>query len=209
MPEFKPLVENEPLFEEHLSKFVLDMSVKTHQQVMCFIWFFRMCTAGLIITMGYLAIFGTDVVRYIASYVGGMGIILMLFASEYLMRKNRIASTAVRLYSDHIEMHSFLYEKLLGFNGHVPRENVERIEIKRGKMWQRLNRQYRFIFWEDAPICYDVITKKGKRHTSGLKPPGQVIAITDIIREKWNVPVIDNGTGLGKMVEYDNGRPLR
>jgi hypothetical protein len=208
MPELKPLSENKLLFEEHLPEFVLDMSVSTHSQVMGFVWFFRSCIAGLFFTMGYLAIFGSDNVRYIATAVGGLGIVLLLFASEWLMRKNRMASVPVRLYSDYIVMHVFLYERIIGFNGHILKGDIERIEIKRDKMWQRLNRQYRFQFWENAPIIYDIITKKGKRHSSGLKPPGQVIAITNFIRERWDVPIIDNGTGPSKMTEYDNGKPI-
>lgn len=48
----------------------------------------------------------------------------------------------------------------------------------------------------------------GALHSSGLKPPGQVISMTEIIREKWNVPIIDKGEGMGMMVEYDNGNPI-
>jgi len=197
------------LLEERLPEFVLEMTIKTHSQVIFAVWSFR---AIYIITLFLIMIIVTgdsvNDVKIVAVGPGGLGVILAVLATEWLMRKPRIASVPVRLYSNHIKMHVFPYERLLGFNGCISVDEIERIEIVRGSMKQRINRQYRYIQWEDAPIRYEVITKNGKRHSSGLKPPGQVIAITDIIKERWNVPIIDPGQGVGKMIEYNKGIPV-
>jgi hypothetical protein len=199
----------ELLFEEHVPEFIPNMNLQTHSQVIFAVWSFR---AIYIITLFLIMIIVTgdsvNDVKIVAVGPGGLGVILAVLATEWLMRKPRIASVPVRLYSNHIKMHVFPYERLLGFNGCISVDEIERIEIVRGSMKQRINRQYRYIQWEDAPIRYEVITKNGKRHSSGLKPPGQVIAITDIIKERWNVPIIDPGQGVGKMIEYNKGIPV-
>jgi hypothetical protein len=151
---------------------------------------------------------GETDVKIVEGVAGGLGVVLTIFATEWSMRKYLVSSIPVRLYSNYIKMHAFLYERLLGFNGCIPIDKIDRIEIIRGTMKQQIDRNYRHILWLGAPISYFVITKDGKRRSSGLKPPGQVVAITDAIRERWKIAIIDPGQGIGEMIEYNKGIPV-
>jgi hypothetical protein len=147
-------------------------------------------------------------VKIVAGVAGGLGVILVIFVTEWSMRKDLVSSIPVRLYSNCIKMHAFLYERLLGFNGCIPIDQIDRVEIIRGMMNQQIDRNYRHILWLGAPISYLVITKDEKKRSSGLKPPGQVVAITDAIRERWKIAIIDPGQGIGEMIEYNKGIPV-
>lgn len=199
-------IKGEMLFEERLPTFVLDTTLKTHLQIMIFIWFCRLGTLILIGLAIDLVVNDSGTVRYVVAIAGTIAISLLIWATEWHCRKDRLASVPVRLYSDGIKMYAFLYQRILGFSGFIPRSEVQSIEIVRGKMKQSVDNR-RDLVWEDAPVGYMVVTKKGKRYPSGPKPPGQVIAMTEAIKEKWNVPVIDPGEGRGRMTKYLDGLP--
>jgi hypothetical protein len=191
---------DELLFEERLPEF------QTHRQVIITVWLLR-AVIILLFFMMWCVVNDTPKLKPggqlpMIIFIGFM-IFIFLTMSEWIMRKPRMASVSVRLFSNRIEMHSFPYERILGFNGCILKEDVKHVDIGRGKMLQRLNRQSGLLRWENAPISYQVITRKGKMHSSGQKPPGQVIAMTEAIRIKWGVPVIDPGEGMGRMTEYN------
>lgn len=192
---------NDLLFKEHLQEFVLDTVFKDHHQVMNYVRLLRVSLILLLIPMCYIALTIEKAGNYgpIIIVIGLIAISIILLESEFFMKKVRVSSVPIRLYSNRILMHSFPYEKLLGYNGCIEKEDVVRVEIIRGRMEQRLAPDNLLIKWENSPVRYNIITRDGKRHSSGLKPPGQVIEITAIIREKWGVPVTDPGDGMGLM----------
>ena len=206
MRETKRISDGEVLFEEQLPPFVLDSTLQNHLQVMSFVWLIRMGVISILILMGNLVIYGGEDVRYVAAIGGGSGIVLLLWVSEYHFRDMRLASTKTRLRSNGIEMYTFLYQRLLGFDGFVPRDEVTLIEVVRGKLRQNVNNRSDLL-WEDAPIGFVVITVRGKQYRSGPKPPGQIITLTEAIREHCMVPVLDKGIGIGRMTKYMDGKP--
>ncbi len=206
MCEAKRNADGEVLFEEWLPPFVLNSTLRNHLQVMSFIWFIRVGVIFILILVGNLVIYGGEDVRYVAAIGGVLGVVLLLWASELHFRDMRLASTRVKLRSNGIEMYAFMYQRLLGFDGFVTRDDVASVEIVRGQLRQSVD--YRSdLLWEDAPIGYLVVTTRGRRHPSGPKPPGQVIAMSEAMRMHWKVQVLDNGTGRGRMTKYVDGKP--
>ncbi len=50
--------------------------------------------------------------------------------------------------------------------------------------------------------------QNGKKYSSGTKVPGQILAIAQMLNDKYGIDVKDKGTGRGGMTIYENGKPV-
>lgn len=126
-----------------------------------------------------------------------LAIALTIFIAEINSRVDRRSARPVRIYRNGIELHVFLYKRLFGKRGYVPKENIDHLEILRYPIAQNLETG-QSIVWKEAPIEIVVHTKDERRLPTGPKLPAEIMKIADILHEKWGVPVDDKGKGAGK-----------
>lgn len=196
---------DETIYLEELPPFVLGSSLKSHLQILIMHNIFRLGIIIMVVLSIPLLMGGKEDVLNVFIPLSGLAISLCLIWSEWYIRDHRRSSVPIKIYPDRIVLYSFIYERILGYNGSIKKEEIERIEIKRGALTQNVERGKTF-FWEDAPVAFYVVLRNGRRRYSGLRNPGRVVAITDLLRERWGIPVIDEGEGWGSVKKFFNGK---
>lgn len=190
------------MLEERLGPYILGSGFHSHKEVVTRLWLFR----GIVILVFLLATSSSVVgIGDVTTPVIYTGLAILLLIIEYLFKDYLPASIKNQLYAQGIIVYPSFRKYLLGFNGFIPKEDVASLRIIRGQIYQRTN-DLRLMKWTNAPIKYVIVTSKGGRYSSGLKPPGQVIAMTEAISLNWKVPIIDKGDGLGQLYEYVDGK---
>jgi hypothetical protein len=135
--------------------------------------------------------------------------LIFLYLSEVVSRKYDLSAHTIIMYSNGIQMHASHWESIIGFKGFVPREDVNKVEIRRYEVFDKLSwdgtgKGLKYI---GAPVEFVLCTKNGRRHRSGPKPPELVVGIINLMKERWGIEIHDEGQGNGKVVEYNNWKP--
>jgi len=109
------------------------------------------------------------------------------------------------IFEDRITIPPRRYRKLTGQKDFVHKEQINRIEVRRGDCVQSITKKD-FIIWYDSPIGLKIVTKSGKKFNLGSKPPKTVREITELLATRWEIPIKDSSSGMGKGVKYVNNK---
>jgi hypothetical protein len=90
-------------------------------------------------------------------------------------------------------------DRIRGINARINSADIEGLVVKRSAAYQLTDGGK--IAWMDAPIEFVILLKNGKRYNSGQKLPIEVMKMIEIMRERWHLPIKDEGSGIGKVVQ--------
>jgi hypothetical protein len=200
-------LDRELLFTETIPPYIPGTRFSSSAQTRGFVWGLRVAVMALIVLFAAALSIGTT--SSIALVATLFGIFLVSMVSETMAVKLIKSATPIELFSDGIRMPTLYYERLLGLNGFIRHEDIDFIEILRKDIYQMMIfRNARGIKWLDAPVIMVVHLKNGKKLSSETKVPGQILAMAEILKNRFGIDVRDKGTGRGGMVRYENGKPV-
>jgi len=199
------------LYKEKLSEYIaFGESYKSQDQILGKIWAFRIGAILFIILIIFIS--------YYLDYFHWILTICLIICALYFFllsvseAKVLSSATPIVINDDGIRMFSPSFQRLLGRNGFVLKDDIESIIIRRhhfiiesvpdGKSWKAIR-------WDDAPAEFIINTKKGAKYRSGKKHPQKVSIIIDILRTKWDVPILEKDGKKVTILDYENGYEVR
>lgn len=203
-------MSNEIHYSERLPRYVFNGGMKNRSSILIFQWSIRLFVLFIIFAMvnGFLIqkALGSSFVDYI-------GLLCALIASSVLLRNTEIVmqralngNVALKISEDTISSiepyHRIFNRKLL-----LKRTNIDHIEIVRGNGQQRLG-QKEIIIWFDSMVGFKIVDNNGRKFDVGYKPPMVIKEMTDLMRDRWGIPIKDDGSGMGHGKRYSQGKIL-
>lgn len=184
------------LYAEKLPKFLIGTTLSAKYAIPIFSWFCRIMSIvmialfiDLILTYGF-TMFSMEILLIGASTT-------LLWFSEIKGGKERKSAKPIRIFEDGIEIYASFYHRLKGFDGFIPVEGIDSIHVERRDSFQLVEGGGMIrLFW--APLELKIKMKDGTEYLTGLKPPSEIMAMVQILKERMNFPVIDTGEGLGR-----------
>lgn len=186
-----------PLYVERPPKFLIGTTTPRRYVIPIRTWFCRIMAFVMTITNIDLT------VRYGANVLGMeltllFGTTFLLYYSEIRGGKDRKAANPLKLFENGIEIYPSFSQRLRGFNGFIPIEDVNSIHVERRDSFQLVERG-KMVRLSWAPLELRIKMKDGTEYLTGLKPPDEIMAMAQILKERLNVAVIDTGEGLGRV----------
>lgn len=197
------------LYREQLPKYVFKGSSLKRSSIKKTQWVYRLGAVAIFLGTLYLVISPKTEHDFAPVWAGTiaawMGCILLVYSSEFRYQIELDGNTPTMIYEDLISIPQRIHRKLLGKSNFIRREEIDHVEIIRGRGNQYASGKCR-VRWKDAPIGLKIVTKTGKKIGLGYKPPSTVKEITDVLTNHWNIRVEDAGSGMGRGTRYINDR---
>jgi hypothetical protein len=194
-PETQPHIL---LYREDESAYPFEMWMKNkyyrylHQTVI------RLFALFLIYTLIKILWAGLDhSISPIGPIILSLAISCILVLSEDIEGSNIRAITPFSIYNNGIMVRRSILERVIGRKRFIPVDDIKEVRILRHTTWQRAGVRGKIIKWTKAPIKISIILNKGRRYDSGRKNNVEVYKMRNVMREHWNVPVVDEGKGIG------------
>lgn len=198
-------------YRERIPKYVFKGSRMNRSSIMKHQWVTRIIgIASILFSMDLISSTSpgeNDLVRpilFILIFIGG---ILLFALSEIDIQKELDGSKRMVIDGDRISVPLRLRYRVFGKDSFVLRNNVDHIEIIRGEGNQYIGK-WNGVRWYDSPIAFKIVMKNGKKYHSGYKPPNTVYEITNFLKDRWSILIVDKGKTLGRGKRYIDRRTI-
>lgn len=191
------------LYVEKLPKYLIGTTTPSKYWEPIISWFCRLMAATLMI-LGVKHIINYGFAHPDVDLVLWGGSALLLYLSELRGRRERKIAKPLKIFENGIEVYAPLYQRLRGFDGFIPIEDIDSIRVERRDSFQLVERG-KMVRLSWAPLELKITLKNGKEYLTGLKPPGEIMTVAQILKERLNVAVMDTGEGLGRVEPFIQG----
>jgi hypothetical protein len=189
------------IYREEQSMYVaFGFSYKSRNQIIRYIWTERL---GVLLFVAIIlsSYYYIDSWFYLNSYywmiVAGLSFAAIgLFIVSIDEGKHCCSATPIDIYENGIQMYSPHLQRLFGYDGFISNEEIESVIIRRRDRIVEVipdGMSWRTVRWDDVPADFIIITKKGAKRHSGRKHPQKIAEMTEIMRTKWGIPILDRG----------------
>lgn len=203
------------LFKENLPKYVFRGSRLNRKSIQLAQLTDRIVTFLILVGTTYLAVMpktGHDNgLVGVGIIVGWIACATLIYSSERQRQPELDGSVSTTIYSDRISIPPRLHRKLMGKPDFVRKEEIDHVEIIRGKGSQYIAYEKGTmdgIVWERSPIELVLFLKSGKSIRLGYKPPSTVKEIANVLSARWDVRIEDSESGMGRGTRYCSGKVI-
>ncbi len=189
------------IYAESIPPMILKSSMHSYRGVMANVMFMRLM--AVIFIGGAIYFYFIYDAQHPPAYrlfvytlilIGG---VLMFFVSEFVMRLYRESSYPVKIFSNGIQLYAYTYQKLKGWGGFIPRDDIIKFKVIRGNGYFYSPTPKTLDKYREAPIEMTIFLKNGEKKHIEMRFPPEVLKMRDILRSNWQMEVEDGGEGLG------------
>jgi len=195
------------IFKERPPRYVFNGEHLERSTLLTVQWVARLMTIGAILAAIFLIFIHKPIPgeNLSALYLGDsllcLAAVIFYYKSEVSIQKQLDGNTRLEIFEDGITIPSRLHRRLIGISNVISKDEIDHFEIVRGSGYQYVaNRNG--VHWVDSPIDIKIVLKNGKKLHSGYKPPNTVQAVMSVLKDRWNISIIDSGQGLGRGRRY-------
>jgi hypothetical protein len=189
------------LFLEAIPKYAINSRSRNRIYIGLSIWFSR-----FMIGLSTLVLFVTLFVEWIrlGNMAAILGILEIMVISIFIYKiwsdnKTLKGIAPIEIFENGLIVPTVIEDRIRGINAQIISTDIEGLVVKRSAAYQLTDGGK--VAWLDAPIEFMILLKNGKRYNSGQKLPTEVMKMIEIMRERWHLPIVDKGSGIGKVVE--------
>ena len=200
------------LYRETLPKYVFNGDLHSTRGIRWLQWIYRATAVsffiGTIFLMTLMANPDSNILVY-SMVIVAMWIVggIMLSISEQRQQAELDGSIPIIIHEDRISIPPRSYRTLNGEQNFINKEQIDRIEVQRGRGTQYFTEKD-CIIWHNAPVGLKIVTQSGKKYNLGYKPPKTVREIIDLLATRWGVSIKDPGFGMGKGLKHVNNQNI-
>lgn len=198
--------ERDPLYVERASRFLIGK--RCSPRVLKIIqWASRLgymvCIYAMIVFVAYPGD-SAGIYGIIAAFLIVLGLILLIYQTEFLDARTLRGISPVKLYKDGVYLKSYPFGFFVGKGGFIPASQIDHIRVLRQRA-EQITAPKEGIVWKNATTEMIIHRKNGKRDYSGIKIPTEVTKMIGLMRDMWDISVIDDGEGAGIAEYYKDG----
>jgi hypothetical protein len=186
---------------EVIPKYPINSRSRNRTYIELGIWFYRFVIGLSIILLSHTLLVEVNRLGIMGAILGISEVTVIVILSYSIWSDNKTLKgiMPMEIFEHGLVIPTVIEDRIRGIQSPVVSTDIESLEIKRRAGYQLTDGGK--VAWLDAPIEFMILFKNGKKYNSGQKLPIEVLKMTEIMWERWHLPIVDKGSGIGKVVE--------
>ncbi len=173
----------------------------------------RICSAVILISFAYIliALFtnapgSNNPILPLLIFLIPFGLVWAMNSSEYRYINDSLSSRSLLVFSNGLEIPPIYFRKYTKRRGFIEKRGIDHIEIRNRKRFVADFGEKDAYAWHDAKVEFVVHLRNGRKRRSGMRPPGTIRDVVDLMKKEWGVPVVDNNPSKGYVRVIKNNK---